>query len=199
MDRMQTGAVAALALLAAGAAGAAPNPSGPFDFTGARLGAGLDQWRSQPFPGRTDPRVRPVCSTDAGAGAAGLKPTASDLKAGAVVCGWFARYGAYLLPEGLRPAPDRRPVQVRYVFVGGRLAQIRYHASKDAFDKMTARFKAAYGQPHAVVRDSIPTELGRMDRVRMSWSSPSGSVTLTDPDGPRLETAIALSSGAPSS
>jgi hypothetical protein len=199
MDLRPIGAAVPLVLLAAGAPGAAPAADWPFAFAGAPLGTRLQDWRAQPYPGRANPRARPICSTDADAGRAGLAPSPADSKAGAVVCGWFARYGDAIVPEGLRPQPDRRPVQVRYVFTGGRLAEIRYHAPKDAFDKMTARLKAAYGPPRAVVRDTVSTELGRLDRVRMTWAAGADSVVLTDPDGPHLEAAIAFSSRAPSS
>ena len=198
MGQTLTGAAIVLALSAAGAASAAPAGGGPFAFTGARLGMSLQAWRALPFPGKADPRAQAACSGDPGMGPdADLQPTATERKAGAVVCGYIVRYGHYVLPQGIRPAADRKPVSVRYVFAGGRLAQIRYRAPRDAFDKVTQRLKAAYGPPAAVLRDQVQTEIGRLDRVRMSWAAPSGSAVLTDPADARLDLAVELSSRGP--
>lgn len=198
MDKALTGAVIVLGLLAAGAASAAPAGGGPFAFTGAHLGMSLDSWRAMPFPGQKDPRAAPACSGDPGLGAeAELAPTPAQRRAGAVVCGYIARFGRYTLPQGIRPGPGRAPVMVRYVFVDGRLSQIRYQASGDAFDKVTARLQAAYGPPHAVLRDEMKTEIGDIDRVHMTWTSPSGSTVLTDPSDAHLDLAVVLSGPGP--
>jgi hypothetical protein len=184
---------AILGLVAAGAASAAPVGGGPFAFTGARLGMSLQAWRASPLPGPADPHIQTACAGDPGVGSsAGLEPTAAERKAGAMVCGYVARYGHALLAQGIRPAADRRPVSVRYVFVKGRLSAIRYTASRDAFDKVTHRLKAAYGSPQAVLRDQVKTEIGKLDRVRMSWAAPSGTAVLTDPADPHLDLAVEL-------
>ena len=198
MDRTLVASIALLSLLGAGAASAAPAGGGAFAFTGAHLGMSLGDWRALPFPGGPDRRVQPACTGDAGAGrVALLEPTPAERKSGAVACGYVARYGAVALAQGIRPAKDRSPVQVRYLFVKGRLADIRYRASRDAFDRVTARLKAAYGPPRAVVRDEVSTEIGRLERVHMSWSTPAGSAVLTDPADARLDLAVELSSRTP--
>ena len=196
MDQTLARTAIVLALSAAGAASAAPADGGPFAFTGARLGMSLQAWRALPFPASpASPRVQAACSNDPGLGRdADLKPDAAQRKAGAVVCGYVVRYGRFVLPQGLRPAAGRKPVTVRYVFVGGRLSQIRYRASRDVFDKVTHRLKAAYGPPHAVVRDQVQTEIGKLDRVRMSWAAPNDMVVLTDPADSRLDLRVELSS-----
>jgi hypothetical protein len=195
MGHALTGAAIVLALSTAGAALAAPAGAGPFAFTGARLGMSLQAWRSLPFPGKASPGVRAACSGDPGIGRnAGLEPTAAQRKAGEVVCGYIARYGRYVLAQGIRPAAKRKPVVVHYLFTGGRLTGIRYRTSRDAFDKVAGRLKAAYGPPDAVLRDQVQTELGKLDRVRMSWAAPSGSAVLTDPADARLDLVVELSS-----
>jgi len=194
MDQALRGTVIVLGLIAAGAASAAPASGGPFAFTGAHLGMSLQSWRAMAFPGRHDPRATPACSSDPGLSAeAELAPTPAQRRAGALVCGYVARFGRYTLPQGIRPGPGRAPVMVRYVFLNGRLSQIRYRASRDAFDKVTARLKAAYGPPRAVLRDEMKTEIGDIDRVHMTWTSPSGSTVLTDPADAHLDLAVVLS------
>jgi hypothetical protein len=194
MDRTFLGSLLVLSLLGAGAASAAPAGGGAFAFTGAHLGMSLANWRALRFPGVPQGRAKPACSSDAGVSrVALLAPTPAEHKSGALVCGYVARYGDVVLPEGIRPAKGREPVQVRYVFVNSRLADIRYRAPGSAFDRVTARLKAAYGPPRAIVRDEVRTEIGRLQRVRMSWATPAGSAVLTDPDDPRLEVAVELS------
>ena len=194
MNRSMTGGAFAASLLAAAAAGAAPAASGPFAFTGAQLGMTLHDWRALPFPAGGASRARPVCSGESEARSIkALRPAAAERKAGAVVCGYFASYGRYQLPEGIRPGAGRKPVQVRYLFVRGRLSQIRYRAPLDTFAKVTARLKAAYGRPAAIVRDRVSTELGDLERVRMTWAAPGRTVVLTDPADAGLGLAVVLS------
>lgn len=194
MRQIPTAAAVVLGLVAAGAVSAAPAGGGPFAFTGARLGMSLQAWRAMPFPGRPTPRVQPICSGDPGAGQdEAIRPMANERRAGALVCSYAVRYGDVVLAQGIRPAPGRRPVMVRYVFEGGRLTDIRYTASRDVFDKVTHRLKIAYGAPREIRRDHVKTEIGKLDRVRMSWAAPSGTAVLTDPADARLDLAVELS------
>lgn len=198
MDRTLPGSFLALSLLGAGAASAAPAGGGAFAFTGAHLGMSLADWRALPFPGGPDARVKPACSGEAGTSRIALFDlTPAERKSGAVVCGYVIRYGDVALAQGIRPAKDREPVQVRYVFMNRRLSDIRYRASRDAFDRITARLKAAYGPPRAIVRDQVRTEIGQLQRVHMSWATPVGSAVLTDPADGRLDLAVELSSRTP--
>ncbi|HEY5410731.1 MAG TPA: hypothetical protein VIJ94_08380 [Caulobacteraceae bacterium] len=197
MDFRTAIAVGALALLAAGTVDAAPGRA-VAPFAGATLGMSLQDWRAAPFPDGPRPHVQAACSNDLGLGQTmALKPTLAERKAGAVVCGYVSRLGRYVLLQGVRPAAKRKPVQVRYVFLAGRLSEIRYRASRDAFDQVTAQLKAAYGPPRAIVRDKMRSTIGNLDRVRMTWAAPFGSAVLTDPADARLDLAVELSSRAP--
>lgn len=196
MGKPLSGASIVLGLVVAGAAHAAPAGGGAFAFTGARLGMTLESWRALPFPGQPDPHVQAVCSGDPGAGQIpAIRPTAAERRSGARICSYALRYGPDLLPQGLRPAAGRQPAPVSYVFTGGRLSRIRYIASRDAFDLVTQRLKASYGPPRAVLRDTVQTEIGKLDRVHMSWTAPAGTAVLTDPADAKLDLAVELSAG----
>jgi hypothetical protein len=142
----------------------------------------LDQWRSEPFPG-AGIAVRPVCS-DQGADAQrlGLQATASGDAASEIVSTY-----AFTAVDGSRdPVPITGGFyarQARYVFRAGRLSEISFTTSPDAFRAMTARIDAQLGQPHETVRDMAHVRGVSFPRVRMHWSGPAGTVTLVDPVG----------------
>jgi len=208
MNRLSIPATAALLLIMGAAAQAttAPavqrRPGGglavPAALSAARLGMSLGEWKALPFPGAPDARVQPVCSNDPGAGRGDfLALSASDRRAGAVVCGYAARYGTFALSEALPLDQRYLATRVRYVFVGGRLAQIRYRASRDAFDDLIAILKSAYGPPRATQRDTMKTSMGRLDRVQMTWSAPTSRAVLTDPADSALDIGVQVSAAKP--
>ncbi len=157
-----------------------PQSASVLEFKGSRLGMSLEQWRSEPFPGAGS-AVRPVCS-DQGADAQrlGLQAPAKGAAATEMVC-TYAFTGADGSREPVPITGGFYARQASYVFHGGRLGEISFTTSPDAFSAMTARIDAQLGQPRETVRDTAHVRGVAFPRVRMRWSGPAGSVTLIDP------------------
>lgn len=162
------------------AAAAAAAPSQPLEFQGVALGTPLQAWLQRPLddPGR--PGLRAVCRRSAGAAAA-------------TVCRYVGRYGAVTVGESFPLAGRYRARDVAYRFVGGRLAEVDFSTSADAFNLMMARLKQRYGQPAQVVRGTASYGHGvRLPRVRVVWRLPAGEVELTDPSADPGRMAVRL-------
>ena len=159
-----------------------PATSSPpvLEFKGSPLGMPLAAWRGAPFPGATAD-VRPVCASDgAGAGRQASPIPTAGANASDLVCTY-----AFAGPSGLRvPVPigdgfyARR---IRYVFRAGRLSEISFMTSPNAFDAMVARVDAQIGPARQTTRDTARVFDRTLPRVRMRWPSPAGVVTLVDP------------------
>ena len=164
---------------------ATPPPATPpvLEFKGSRLGMSLAAWRSAPFPGVTPTPVRPVCSDDdpAHAGRLGLLVSATDRTASQVVCTYaFTGLGGPREPVPISDGLFARAI--RYTFRGGRLAEISYLASPNAFDALVARIDAQMGPSTSTTRDALRMRSAAwLPRVRMRWLGRAGTVTLTDP------------------
>lgn len=85
-------------------------------------------------------------------------------------------------------APDRAlgggyfARDLTYCFVDGRLAQIRFRSSIDAFSWVTAQLKKDDGQPSAIKRDTAVFNSGvRLPHVLMTWKNGRSTITLNDP------------------
>jgi hypothetical protein len=93
------------------------------------------------------------------------------------------RYGAYSMADSLPLAGAYRARDPAFVFVDGRLSEVRFKTAADAFNLVTARFDKAYGRPAKIERDAVRLEAGApaVPRVRMTWRSAAGSVVVTDP------------------
>ena len=196
--RRASGAASIVLVLAAAVARAAPGQAS-LDIKAAPFGMSLAAWKASPFPGKASSGVEPVCSDRPGAAtllstSAGASP--DSVSAGAspdsVVCGYFGRYGRFLLPESLAVAPRLTTTQARYRFVAGRLRGIEYRFSVNAFDDLTARLNKLYGAPLSVARDTIKTEAGGYPRVRLIWAAPQGRIELTDPVAPYTKLGVRL-------
>jgi hypothetical protein len=68
-----------------------------------------------------------------------------------------------------------------YRFLNGRLAQIRFHSSIDAFSWVTARLKKDDGQPSAIRRDTVRLQGVDLPHVLMTWKNGRSTITLNDP------------------
>lgn len=71
-----------------------------------------------------------------------------------------------------------------YRFLGGRLAQIRFRASIDAFSWVTARLKADDGQPSVIKRDIAVFGQYSRPHVLMTWKNGRSTIALSDPVEP---------------
>lgn len=164
--------------------GALAATSPPLGFKGADLGMSLEAWRAMPPPGALTPNVKATCSNDPGAAGSGLVPTPDDRKAGMVLCAYLSRYGRFSFPERFTLDKHYRTTRLRYVFQNDRLIEIRCRAPVDAYVPLEARLKARYGPAGKLVRDKVSTGAGSLARVTQTWSTPQGSVQLTDPVPP---------------
>jgi hypothetical protein len=190
-------ALAAGSALAATSAQAAPAqlPIQPLEFKGAELGMTLADWKAQPFPGRAQTAVSPICSDDPRAARLGMAITPAEKQAGVIGCTYV--YGP---ADGDGP---RHPVamtdrltadHVLYKFRDGRLASVRYLITVDAFDDVVARLDALTGTHATVQRDQVKAELGEtLPRVRMNWKTTSGQVELSDPSNNPNRLSVTLS------
>ncbi len=196
---------AALAALAAGpalmAATAQAQPAAqaqPLAFKGAELGMTLASWKAQPFPGHATTQVSPICSDDPKAGRLDMAISPAEKQAGVVACTYV--YGP---ADGDGP---RHPVamddrltadHVLYKFRDGRLASIRYLITVDAFDDIVARLDTLTGAHATLQRDQIKANLGEnLQRVRMSWHTPTGLVELSDPAKQANRLSVTLSTSS---
>lgn len=68
-----------------------------------------------------------------------------------------------------------------YRFLGGRLAQIRFSSSIDAFSWVTARLKKDDGQPSAIRRDTAHVQGVDLPHVLMTWKNGRSTIALSDP------------------
>ena len=177
-----------LAALVAGAAPAhAPAPAvkpppavahGLLPLGGARLGLSLEAWRALPWPG-----AEGVGDADCAAPARTQAASPGGGAPSVLVCRRVHRYGAYSMADSL---PLAGPYQARdpaFVFVDGRLSEVRFKTAADAFNLVTARVDKAYGKPAKIERDAVRLEAGApaVPRVRMTWRNAAGSVVVTDP------------------
>ncbi|MGH6957264.1 MAG: hypothetical protein ACREEW_11435 [Caulobacteraceae bacterium] len=181
-------------LLAAGGAFAAE----PLGFGGAQLGTSLSAWRAMAPPTSAGEGARPVCSDDAGVQRAASNPlSAAAAKSGEVVCGYGAIYGDDVLLRSLPLDASYRAQSVRYLFEGGRLTQIEFTASTDAYDDVVKLLTSRYGAPSSTLRDQMRSPLGKLARVRQTWRADGGEVELVDPAAGFGDLAVRYVGAAP--
>lgn len=155
----------------------------PLAFKGAELGMTMEAWRSLSAPAGAGPQAKPICSDDARlAGDAASPLRAADKPADdVVVCSYGDVYGQDVLLRSIQLDPAYRALDVRYLFARGRLTEIQFDASIDAYDDVMNLLTKSYGPPTATIRDSIRSSIGRLERVRQAWRTPGGTIRLDDP------------------
>lgn len=192
-----------LAAIAAGAPSAGlpathlaapPQAAGALSFDGATLGMTLGEWRSLAPP----PGVGSSGAADCGPGiVAALRReqiAAAPLVKDQTICGYDTRFGADVLLHSARFGVHYRIDGLRYRFAGGRLREIDFTASIDAYNNIVARLTREYGAPAVTVRDEMRTGAGRFPRVRRIWRASGGVVTLTDPTDDPLRLSVRIAS-----
>ncbi|HEY1751974.1 MAG TPA: hypothetical protein VGG29_11965 [Caulobacteraceae bacterium] len=158
-------AVPVIAML--GLAAQAPAPAAPLGFAGATLGMSLADWKAQPPPADAGPGAEAVCTPQPAAGQ--------------VSCGYDSEVGRTALPRALRLDKRYLARGVAYMFNDGRLTEIRFQSSVDAYNDVMAMLTKRYGPPSHTARDSLKSSIGRLQRVHQVWRTPDGVVTLADP------------------
>ena len=164
-----------------------------FAINGARLGMSFRAWQALPRPGPAPDHIVTDCKPD--------REGAGRVRAGTprLECRYVARYGDYALPVSFPLIGRRRMRKPVFEFVGGRLAGIRFRTTVDAFNQVMAVLQQGYGPPQRIVRDSVRIEGVALPRVRASWRTAGGIVTLTDPspNPERLEVRLGAASAEP--
>jgi len=180
-----------MAVAPASVAAATADP--PLAFVGVPLGTSEAAWRALKPPGPIPAHARRLCSDDPAGAAAGLKPDGP----GAVVCGAVDDYGKIAVPVAFTWQGKYPLEQLRFVFVGGRLSEIRAQLPADAFDDVMARLDRVYGPATHEVRDDLRTKIGRIPRVTETWVRAAGRIDLVDPAVPgKLSLRITASKAA---
>jgi hypothetical protein len=189
---LQAGGVAAH-LATGGPAPVRSTAAAPLSFEGAVLGMTLGAWKSLSPP----PGVGPTAAADCGPGVvAALRANriaAATPDAGEATCAYDARFGDAVLLHSAKLDDHDRIEALRYRFTDGRLSEIDFTASVDAYNDIVARLTHDYGPPSRTDRGSVRTSVRRFAQVQKTWSAAGGVVTLTDPtDNPlRLSVRIA--------
>lgn len=186
------------AALAAGSADASGPTVPPLAFDGAKLGMSQAEWESLRPPAGVGLTAVPTCAPVRRA----LPDHALSLgvrsgATGSVACDYAARFGHYVLPHSFRLDSRFRANGLRYLFVGGRLREIDFRTSIDAFNDVTAMLKQSFGAPKTLVRDRLRTADGQRQSVRMTWRLPVGEVTLTDPSPNPVQLSVRFAESSP--
>jgi len=169
---------------------AATTPS----FNGAQLGMSLSAWRSLAPPEGAGPDALPSCSDDSRVATIAHNPLSATLSdSGVVTCAYVDRFGHTVLPHSMRLDATYRADDVQYRFDRGRLAEIRFRASVDAFSDVMSLLERQYGPPTATVRDEVRTPDGRFARVTQIWRTADDAITLVDPSDALTQLEVSLS------
>ena len=84
-----------------------------------------------------------------------------------------------------------------YRFVGGRLAQIRFSSSIDAFSWVTAQLKKDDGQPSAIARDIAVLKGGAtLPHMLVTWKNGRSTIALSDPVQPPTQLSVSITRDA---
>lgn len=167
---------------------------GPLAQSGARLGMSLDDWRSLPDRLWPSSHVVPSCVPDSGS--TGLSQGATSSPAGVLECSYRARDGKTLYQQSFPLFGSFVARAPSFAFVDGRLSQIRFRTSVDAFSRLDAWFTRQLGPPVQTMRDDVRFGQGfTFPRVRRHWRRGDVDVWLIDPS--RRPDQLAVRYGAP--
>jgi len=191
---LQTGA--AVAHLALAQPSSTPQARAPLSFDGAELGMTVGEWKALPPPPGVEPTAAPDCGPAILAALRDERIPVAAPAAGHTICAYDARFGKdVLLHSGI--LDGRYQVEgLRYRFADGRLAEIDYTASIDAYNDIEAKLSRKYGRPVATVRDVLNTPAGHFPRVRQTWRTAGGVISLTDPTNDPLRLGVRIASVA---
>jgi hypothetical protein len=162
-----------------------PSPAqteAPVAFDGAALGMSINDWKSLPLPAGVGPDATPACAPVTTAKPIPGRPLAAmTQRVNEQACAYDARFGHDILPHSIQLDARYRATGLRYLFVAGRLSEIDFSASVDAYSDVMAMLDSGFGTPSRTVRDSVRTSVGLFPRVHQTWRTPGGDVDLVDP------------------
>ena len=184
----------AVPALAIAAALVSPNAqAAPLSFKDAQLGMTLAEWRSLAPPEGAGADALPACSDDPRIVTRAYNPLSATLRASDVVdCGYEDLFGQTALPHSILLDARYRANDLQYRFIRGRLAEIRFEASIDAYNDVTAMLEHQYGPPNKMTRDFAHNADGRSARVTQTWWSPSGEIMLVDPSDDPTQLQVSM-------
>ena len=170
----------------------------PLSFKGAQLGMSLAEWRSLAPPEGAGSDAVPACSDEPRIAALAHNPLSATPRASdSVACAYLDLFGHTALPHSIRLDAKYQANGLQYLFVRGRLVEIRFKASIDAYNDVAAMLEHQYGPPSATTREDAPAADGRLARVIQRWRSPLGEIVLADPSDEPTQLRVSLSaSGA---
>jgi hypothetical protein len=153
-----------------------------------------DQMLAQP-PAPTPPKPAPAAAQPFGLGDIRIGMDLAALKAQPKVSCAPGKTQDVTICGG----PDRQlgggyfARDLTYRFVGGRLAQIRFNSSIDAFSWVTAQLKKDDGQPTAITRDLVALRSGaRLPHVLMTWKNGHSTIALNDPVQSLIQLSVSI-------
>ncbi len=159
----------------------ADNPP-PLAFKGAQIGMSLQEWRAVPIPPGAGNAPERQCSNEYQvAKLPGVELGADEVKAGVVACTYVQRFGHNVLPESIELDPGFEAQNLTYLFKHGRLYEIRFKASVDAYTHLQSNLTERYGQPVQTVSSPAVASSANGQRRRQTWRAAAGFVTLEDP------------------
>jgi hypothetical protein len=163
----------------------AASPVAALGFDNAELGMSLAAWRSAAPPTGDEAAARPFCSDDPSAsGRQGLPWQPASLARNEVVCTYADLLGRYAMPQTVPLDETFHATGIKYCFTDGRLDEISFTTTVDAFDNVLALVDRELGHTGTMTVGAIRTPLGKMRQVSVRWSAPGGDVQLIDPVKP---------------
>jgi hypothetical protein len=168
-------------------------PAGaPLSFDGAQLGMTVAAWKSLPPPPGVGPNAAPDCGPGIVDALRAQQVKAVQPGAGQATCAYDARFGSQVLLHSAKLDDRYRIDDLRYRFSGGRLGEVDFTASIDAYNDIVDRLSRDYGAPTATLRDEVRTPAGSFARVRQTWRTAAGVVSLTDPTDDPLRLSVRI-------
>jgi hypothetical protein len=184
---------AASALGLAGAARADAVAPTPLPLEGAAFGMSVAAWKALPVPASAGPTAVPACwANDKAVTIPGYRLSAEDRRTDLVTCTYVSRFGHDVLPHSVVLDQRYRATGLRFLFAQGRLAEVEFRASIDAYNDVTAMLYRRFGEPTQAQRHVVALPSGPSVHVRETWSGPYGRVTLTDPSADRTQLGVNL-------
>jgi hypothetical protein len=172
--------------------GNAPAPD--LRLVDAEIGMTLAEWRALPMPSGLTSQAGADCGAVPPSAVAKAVNGDAPKAHSTVVCDYETHYGKVSLRQSIRINRKYLARDPRYTFLNGRLAQIEFHASIDAFNAVMAAIDRAYGPSTETVRDDGPMyDDVRLPRVRKVWRLAAGLIQVTDPSSRPDELAVQLS------
>ncbi len=86
-----------------------------------------------------------------------------------------------------------------YLFLDGRLAQIRFRTSIDGFAYAVAKLKHDFGEPTSIRRDVIRLSRETAQHVAWDWRNGRSTIELSDPAPPGGQLAVRITLDAAAS